>query len=282
MERKEVVYKGLEFISVFFEDTSLTSPEYFQISEFPLRLTAGKNLFKLRGNPTNLKTGGALGIEVLDYNGDPIYSEVVDYIDEDKSRVIAIYIYDDTSPGDCTITLVAESVTIENNPVPVVWQDKVNVRWSRTVPVNPLVANVSEIIFEKLPVVVVKEQIGVQLDRQYATTQFPIYTTGKVRFFSANSQPAIELIGGEFESDMQAGTITVASPINPSPTPAYPISTTAYTSTIKKILTPTTALFFRIPLIHLMILHIQYHMKLHQSILKLKIHNLLHIYKLKT
>ena len=242
MERKKVVYKGLEFIPVFFDDTSLTSPEYFQISEFPLRLTAGKNLFKLRGNPNNLKTGGALGIEVLDYNGDPIYSEVVNYIDEDKSRVIAIYIYDDTSPGDCTITLVAESVTIENNPVPIEWQDKVNVRWTRTVPVNPMVANVSEIIFEKLPVVVVKEQIGVQLDRQYATTQFPVYTTGKVRFFSANNQPAIELTGGKFTSDMQSGTITVASPVNPSPTPAYPISTTKYVSTIKKILTPTTAL----------------------------------------
>jgi hypothetical protein len=42
MERKEAVYRGLEFIPVLFEDTSLTSPEYFQISEFPTRLTAGK------------------------------------------------------------------------------------------------------------------------------------------------------------------------------------------------------------------------------------------------
>ena len=90
MERKEAVYKGLEFIPVLYEDPSLTSPEYFQISEFPTRLTAGKNLFKLRGHPTNLTTGGALGIEVLDYNGNPIYTEVVDFIDEDKSRVIAV------------------------------------------------------------------------------------------------------------------------------------------------------------------------------------------------
>ena len=242
MERKEAVYQGLEFIPVLFEDKSLTSPEYFQISEFPTRLTAGKNLFKLRGHPTNLKTGGALGFEVLDYNGDPIYSEVVDYIDEDKSRVIAIYIYENTSPGDCTITLVADAATIENNPTPPDWQNKVNVRWTRTVPVNPMVPNVSEIIFETLPIVTVKEQIGVQLDRQYATTQFPTYNTGKIRFFSFNDQPAIELIGGEFNSDMQNGTLTVPSPVNPTPTPSYPIGTTVYTSTIKKILTPTTAL----------------------------------------
>ncbi len=46
MKRKEAVYRGLEFIDVYFNDTSATSTEYFQISEFPLRLTSGKNLFK--------------------------------------------------------------------------------------------------------------------------------------------------------------------------------------------------------------------------------------------
>ena len=81
MERKEAVYKGLEFIPVSYIDDTLTSPGYFQISEFPTRLTAGKNLFKLRGHPTNLKVGGILNIEVLDFNGDPIYTEVVDYIE---------------------------------------------------------------------------------------------------------------------------------------------------------------------------------------------------------
>lgn len=242
MERKEAVYKGLEFIPVFYVDDTLTSPDYFQISEFPTRLTAGKNLFKLRGHPTNLRVGGILGIEVLDYNGDPIYSEVLDYIDEDKSRVIAIYIYEDTSPGDCSITLIAEATTIEGAPAPTEWQGKPNIRWTRTVPVNPMVANVSEIIFEKLPTVNISEEIGVQLDRQYANGQFPTYTTGTVKLTTLNGQPVIELTGGEFESDMKTGTITVASPVNPSPTPAFPISTTPYVSTIKKILTPTTAL----------------------------------------
>ena len=87
MKRKEAVYRGLEFIDVYFADTSATSPDYFQISEFPLRLTAGKNLFKLRGHPTNLKVGGVLNFEVLDYNGNPIYSEVIDYIDEQNKLI---------------------------------------------------------------------------------------------------------------------------------------------------------------------------------------------------
>jgi hypothetical protein len=242
MKRKEAVYKGLQFTPVYFEDTSLTSPDYFQISEFPNRLTAGKNLFKLRGNPQNLKVGGVLGIEILDYNGDPIYYEVVDYIDEDKSRVIAIYIYEDTSPGACTITLLSEAVTINNTLVPAEWQNKPNIRWTRSVSVNPNVSNVSEIIFETEPELVVEEIIGVQLDRTYVNGQFPIFTTGQIRYYLYNNQPAIEIIGGTFTSDMSTGTITVATPSNPTPTPNYVVATTPYVSTIKKILSPTTAL----------------------------------------
>lgn len=243
MKRKETVYKGLEFIDVYFTDTSATSPDYFQISEFPLRLTAGKNLFKLRGNPTNLKVGGVLNLEVLDYNGNPIYTEVVDFLDEDKSRVIAIYIYSDTSPGDCTITLIAEAAVINGLPAPAEWQGRANVKWMRTIPVNPNVSNDSEIIFETLPAVTVSEQIGVQLDRTYSgSAQFPTYTTGQVRYFEYNNQPAIEITGGTFTGDMSTGTITVSTPQNPTPTPNYTVSTTPYVSTIKKILSPTLAL----------------------------------------
>ena len=246
MKRKETVYKGLEFVPVYFEDTSLTSPDYFQITEFPTRLTAGKNLFKLRGHPSNLRVGGVLNLEVLDYNGDPIYTEVVDYIDEDKSRVIAIYVYSETSPGDCTITLLAEAQTIQGAPVPTEWQGRANVKWSRTVPVNPNVSNVSEIIFSKLPTLDISEQVGVQLDRIYSgSQQFPTYTTGTVRLFTLNGTPALELIGGKFTGDMATGTITITSPQNPSPTPNYPVVSTPFVSTIKKILSDTTALLDR-------------------------------------
>lgn len=243
MKRKETVYKGLEFINVYFEDTSATSPDYFQITEFPTRLTAGKNLFKLRGHPSNLRVGGVLNLEILDYNGDPIYYEVVDYIDEDKSRVIAIYIYAETSPGDCTITLISEAQTINGAPVPQEWQGRPNVRWKRTVPVNPNISNDSEIIFAKLPEITVSEQVGVQLDRIYSgSQQFPTYTTGKVRYFALNGAPAVEISGGLFTSDMSTGTITITAPINPTPTPNFPVVSTPYTSTIKKILSSTTAL----------------------------------------
>lgn len=242
MKRKEAVYKGLQYIPVYFEDTSLASPEYFQITEFPTRLTAGKNLFKLRGHPTNLRVGGVLNVEVLDYNNEPIYSEVVDFIDEDKSRVIAIYIYSNTSPGECSITLIAEATTIQSESVPTEWKNRPNVRWTRSVAVNPNVSNISEIIFDTTPIVTVDEIVAVQLDRIYSAGQFPVFNTGTVRYFTYNNAPALEILDGLFTADMANGTITIATPQNPTPLPSYPISTTGYTSTIKKILSPSLAL----------------------------------------
>ena len=228
MKRKTAVIQNLNILPVYIEDTSLLSTNYFQISEFPTRLTAGKNLIKLRGNPNALKVGSAVKIEILDYNGDPIYAEIISYIDEDKSRVVSIYIYEDTSPGDATIIIVGEAPS-----VPIEWQNKFNLRWTRTIPVNPIEPNVSEIIFEQDPTIVIREQVGVQLDRSYSISQFPQYSTGTIEYQYQNKTPIAVLNGGKFISDMVGGTLTVASPQNLSPTPLYNISNTTYTTTIK-------------------------------------------------
>ena len=243
MKRKETIYRGLDLINVFYEDTSLTSPDIFQITEFTTRLTAGKNLIKLKGHPDNLRIGSYLNIEILDFNGDPIYYEIIDYIDEDKSRVIAIYVYEETSPGEASITIVGELRQLNGQPVPQEWEGRANVKWSRTVQINPTLSNNSEIIFEASPNVTIQEQVGVQLNRTYPNgQQFPTYSTGTVRFFSYNNQPAIELTSGLFTKDMEDGTITVSSPSNPLPTPQFTPSSTAYVSTIKKVLSETTML----------------------------------------
>lgn len=238
MKRKRPVYKGLQFKPVWFEDTSLTSPEYLQITEFPTRLTAGKNLFKLKGHPTNLQINGLVNLEILDYNGDPIYHEVVNYLDDDKSRVVAIYIYEDTPAGDCTITVLTEAVN-----VPAEWKDRYNIRWTRSVPINPNISNSSEIIFENEPTLIINEQIGPHLNRVYSSgIQFPTYNTGTVRYFLYNKTPAIEIIGGKFSGDMVNGTITITSPVNATPTPNFPPATTQYSSTIKKVLSDSLIL----------------------------------------
>jgi hypothetical protein len=126
---------------------------------------------------------------------------------------------------------------------PTEWQGKPNIKWIRTVPVNPNISNISEIIFDTLPEITLHEEIGPHLDRTYpAGTQFPTYNTGTVRYFSYNLQPAIEITGGTFTNDMATGTITVPNPVNPLPTPNYAVSNVGYASSVKKILSPTTAL----------------------------------------
>ena len=236
MAKQRAVKKGFDTIPTYFTDTSVSSPDVFKITKLPLRFTAGKNLIKLQGNTDNLKLGTLVDVEVLDYNGDPIYSEFIDYLEEDKSRVIAIYVYEDTSPGDCTVTITGTLSKLNGQPVPQEWQGKTNVKWIKQFPVNPTDPNETEIIFTKEPTITVEENVGVQLDRNYTTTQFPTYTTGTVEYFFKNNQSVLQLVGGKFEGDMIGGTITVSSPTNPTPTPNYTPSTTQFTSKIKKVL----------------------------------------------
>ena len=239
MSKSRAIYSGLSNIPTFFTDPTLTSEAIFKITEFPLRLTAGKNLFKLQGNAENLKLGSGIACEVLDSNGDAIYSELLNYIDEDKSRVFAIYIYEDTPPGPTTVTLVGEISTLNNTTIPDIWRNKINVKWSRQLPTNPTAPNESEIIFVNEPTVTISENIGVQLDRLYSTTQFPSYSTGTVQYSYLRNYPVLTINGGKFNGDMVGGTITIPTPLSLQPTPTYNVTNTTYTSKIKKVLSDT-------------------------------------------
>ena len=235
MLQKTAVYRGYINTPTFRTDNTATSPNVFAITEFPERLTAGKNVIKFRGREDTLQPGSLIQVEVLDYNGDPIYSEILaNYIDEDKARVIVIWVYEDTSPGDATVTLLS---TLRN--VPAAWKNKPNVKWTRSIAVNPTAPNVSEIIFETEPTIRVSEQVGVQLNRTYTSGQFPTYSTGTITYTDRNFKRVAVIDGGTFTSDMVGGTLTVASPTNPQSTPRYPISNNTYTSTIKKVLSTT-------------------------------------------
>jgi len=236
MQQKTAVYRGYINTPTFQTDNSLTSPNVFAITEFPERLTAGKNVIKFRGRENILQPNSLIQVEVLDYNGNPIYSEILaNYIDEDKARVIVIWVYEDTSPGDATVTLIS---TLQN--VPAEWKNKPNVKWTRSIAVNPTAPNVSEIIFETDPVILVAEQVGVQLNRSYTSGQFPIYSTGTITYTDRNFKRVAVVSGGAFSSDMVGGTLTVATPTNPQSTPIYPINNNTYISTIKKVLSATS------------------------------------------
>ena len=50
MAKKRAIYKGIHQTPVFFEDTSNSSPDIFDVTFIPTTLTAGKNLIKLKLN----------------------------------------------------------------------------------------------------------------------------------------------------------------------------------------------------------------------------------------
>ena len=242
MKKKQPVYKRLDTVPVLFTDQSEYSPQIFDITDYPSRLTAGKNILRFRGNSANLARNAPLDIEILDYNGEPIYHEVTNYIAEDKSRVVVIYIYPDTSPGPATLTLLTEVQFINGQQVPSEWSGTFNVRWTKTVYVNPTLINESEIIFEELPTIEIEEQIGVQLNRNYSISQFPTYNTGTVKYVSLNNTPTLIVEGGAFSASMVGGTVTVNTPINPVPSPRFTVPTIPYSSTIKKVLNTASIL----------------------------------------
>ena len=118
MSRKLATYKGYDTLNTYYSDSSLLSPDIFDISFFPNNLTVGKNLIKFKGNLNSLKIGATIDVEILDSNGDPIYSEFINYVDQDGSRVISIYIYEDTAPGDATVIFVTEITKINDQLIP--------------------------------------------------------------------------------------------------------------------------------------------------------------------
>ncbi len=169
--KKESSYIGLaENANIRYDvvDRSLTSEDYFQITEFPETLTSGKNVFKFRGSPDTLVNDSRIHVEILDYNGDPIYFEVLNYIEKDGVRVLAVYIYPDTPEGRCTFYLGGRAsynpetderfrYSVDQNADD--WKDLPNILWTRESRVAPNRRNDSEIILLQEPKVTIKEEV---------------------------------------------------------------------------------------------------------------------------
>ena len=193
--QKTVPYRGIKDISTIeIFDTTPLSDRYFNVLEFPDRFTAGKNLFKINAANQTLVDGSEIHIEILDYNGDPVYFEPLNYLEQDGTRVIAVYIYPNTSPGLATVYIAGRArinvfegnrvipftdtldttlaSKVANNPNDTAFtrkgqrarqfqnfKDFPNLLWQRTINIAPEKFNSTEIIFTKQPRVTVAERI---------------------------------------------------------------------------------------------------------------------------
>ena len=154
---RQVEYKGLkDYISIEFIDTDPTSDNFFNVLEFPTKLTSGKNLFKLRANANTLAKDSQIHFEVLDYNGDAIYYEPLDYFEPDGTRVVTIWIDENTVPGLARVYIAGRTAIDPDTGQAVPFSKDYNspnylnipnVLWSRTVSIQPESPNKTEIIF---------------------------------------------------------------------------------------------------------------------------------------
>lgn len=166
--QKTLFAKNLDRYSVLVNDTDPNS-KYFKVTELPDTLTGGKNAFLIAGSDL-LVADTKILIEIKSSDGSIIYNEpgeglissslngetfVTEYY-EGVSKVVAIYVYPDTNFGESTITILGEVNQYEDGnglltPIPLDWEGKYNVKWQKTINVNPSLANTTKIRFFERP-----------------------------------------------------------------------------------------------------------------------------------
>ena len=250
---KKSVRENITDLKTFVVDTTPTSTKYFRVSDVPQVLQKGKNLLRITAHPTNLVEGSQIYVDVRDSNGNPIYYEIPDYLEDDKSRVISIWIYhdkgeDNTPNGQATITLAGTTnVNLDGSVLPERARNKINVKWQAVVTVDRDRSNTSDVVFSStnVPAVVVSQSIeGYQNQNQSNGQLQKTIQTGTARYvFSPYGQTPVifTLDGSTFNDEMVGGDIILNNYTNP-PTPvasiSNPLNDTFFSSSIKEVILP--------------------------------------------
>ena len=155
--------QNLSSFDTFVVDTNPNS-DYFRITEFKEAFTGGKNGFLIEGSQHLLESTD-VKIEILDVDGNPMYWEpgngIPEYY-EGISKVVAVYVYEDTPIGEAKITILGELKTYVDatgvtRDIPDAWKGIFNVKWEKTFKVNKNLANEDKVRFYKRPVINIDE-----------------------------------------------------------------------------------------------------------------------------
>lgn len=233
MIHKTLKHQGLTSINTTIYDTSDTSLRVLNVDK-PSEFTSGKNSFSLLLNTDIIVIDSEIFIEIIDEDGDPIYYEVTDYIDNAGAVYISPVIYSDTPPGDCKITILA-TITEDANGAHVDITDTPNYKWEQIIRVIPERRNQSPIIFSTLlPEIQINELVKTYMDQNFGTTEFVTTKIGVVNYELINDVPTIQANGFAFVSDMVNGALNVtASNLTPEPNGA--LDSPYYTTEIKEV-----------------------------------------------
>lgn len=148
--KKEIVYKELDKIAVEIIDRDNLSRNYLRLTYLPDEFRLGKNLIKIRPNVGVFEQNTYLYVEVIDYNGEPIYYEVeLNSDSDDNFIIISVYIYEDTCPGPCAVYIAG---TLKDYDVPDDGrQFPVNFRWEQIINIDTTERTTSPIIYTVPP-----------------------------------------------------------------------------------------------------------------------------------
>jgi hypothetical protein len=250
MIKKIRKFEGLNELPVYVEDNSELSPVYFNITQLPKTLHAGKNLIRLKGVPDALKVGSAVSIEILDFNGQPIYWEVSKFLYEDNSRILSVWIYEDTPPGQAILTIMGE---IERGPngeeIPDEFKNGPNVRWKTKLQIDSTKRNDSEIIFDPIlePKIKIEEKVRPYLLRDYSGgqgAQFVTQSIGVIDYELIGETPTIKLRGESFKREHVGATVKI-TPNNATPELNINVDDSTYFSRIDSVQTTGSAVLTR-------------------------------------
>ena len=159
----ETLTQNLTTFQTYLVDTNVNST-YFKVTEFKDTFTGGKNGFLIEGSP-HLMESTEIKIEILDVAGNAIYYEpgngVPEYY-EGTSKLVAVYVYEDTPIGTAKITILGELKTYLDEgglvlPIPDEWKNVYNVKWEKSFQVNKLLSNEDKVRFYRRPEVTINE-----------------------------------------------------------------------------------------------------------------------------
>ncbi len=182
----ETLTQNLTTFQTYLVDNTPNST-YFRVTEFKDTFTGGKNGFLIEGSE-HLKETTEIKIEILDVAGNPVYFEpgngVPEYY-EGVSKLIAVYVYEDTPIGNAKITILGELKTfVDDNgivqDIPEQWRDVYNLKWEKNFQINRLLSNEDKVRFYRRPEVSINEIVK----PIFSNVVTPIIQKGRVDGFA--------------------------------------------------------------------------------------------------
>ena len=234
-------YKGLGVIPVLITDQTDHS-DYFNVSSLQPVLTSGKNMFLLTGNSQLLEKGTEIQVELIDIYGTPIFHTVNQYVDPLDRRLVTIWIFDDTPPGQVFVHIVGTAKRRPNgNAIPNSWEGRPNVRWTRKVEVEPLRVNNTPILFNRIPRVFLSEFERGQVSMSFNSGSLALYqhsASGGLYYTRGNQNTGnlqFDIDDSPLTSEMLGGMITVKAPATVNAQYSAPVDPPIYYGTITDV-----------------------------------------------